>query len=186
MMSDYDDVPVSHRRQWVTAASGDSSTVARALILCGASLTAVSLQVVCGGLLDIGGVRPDLLLAVVVAAGLLGGWRYGVIAGLVTGWCVWALSPEQGGGWFAWYGMIGWCAGIVSHPFSRDSLWWHAVLVFAAAIMVGSVVCINAAISSGVVVVGGAVSRWLLLSSLYSAVVAVPVFALLRRAWSWW
>ena len=97
------------------------------------AMAAVVLQAACGGWLEVRGARPDVVLAVVVGAGLLAGWRMGMMVGAAAGWCVLALTPGHPWLWPVLYALAGGLTGLVSHPFSRESPWWRALLVLAAA-----------------------------------------------------
>ena len=173
----------SHARRWVTAAGGDTSAAARAALIIGASVAAVALQVACGHLLDVAGARPDLLLAVTVAMGWLGGWRGGSVSGAVVGWCAWAFLPSDGWWWLPGYALLGAATGIISHPLSRDHPWWYALFVFAAAVLVGGALCLRAAMADDAAITAGTTWSWLLVSSVYATVAALPVFALLQWLW---
>ena len=146
-------------------------------MLVGGAVVAVVLQAACGGWLEVRGARPDLVLALVVGAGLLAGWRLGLITGAAAGWCALALTPGHSWYWVPLYAGAGGLTGLVSHPLSRESPWWHALLVLAAAV----------AVNAAAVAVDGsspASAAWLWPSCLYSGVIAPPVFVIMQRVWT--
>ena len=149
------------------------------------AMAIVCLQAACGGWLELHGARPDLVLAMAVGAGLMGGWRTGLAAGLAAGWCVLALTPEHPWCWPVLYAGAGGLTGLVSHPFYRENLWWHVLLVTVAAAVLGAVVCAMGAPEGRLVPTWREWRGWLLPSSLYSGAVAPLVFMSMKRVWAW-
>ena len=80
---------------------------AQTVALIAGALAVVVLQAACGGWLEVCGARPDLVLALVVGAGLLAGWRLGLIAGAAAGWCALALTPGHPWHWLPLYAGAG-------------------------------------------------------------------------------
>lgn len=143
----------------------------------------VCLQAVCGGWLEVRGARPDLVAALVVGAGLLAGWQAGAVAGLAAGWCALALTPGHSWYWPALYAGAGGVTGLISHPFSRGSWQWHVLLVMLACAALGAVVCALGTPEGRVLPTWQEWRGWLLPSCLYSGAAALPVFAVVQRAW---
>lgn len=113
------------------------------------------LQACWGAWLAIGPARPDLPLIAVVGVGLLGGRGVGLLAGWLAGLGVDLAGSGPFGASSVWLGVCGGAAGQLALRVSGQSRWIWAALLAA---------------SSGVVLGGSIVSRWLA-----GATIALPV-----------
>lgn len=157
----------------------------RALVLPLLVVLAVVLQVTVLARLPLPGAAPDLVLAVVVAVGLLEGTRTGMLTGFACGLLSDLAGDAELGRLALVHVVVGYLAGLLQDDVGS----WRLLPAGVTAVLAAVAVLLYAA--AGVVLSDPRITGGLLLRSLastvpYSAVLATVVFplvgALLRRA----
>lgn len=103
--------------------------------MAGILLTAYLFQSVVSVYLAVGGVSPDLTLAVVVTLGLLFGWEIGLGGGVLAGLLTDLVASRYIGLHIMSMGMIGLVAGVVEEKVFKDNLLLAPTAGFAASLL---------------------------------------------------
>jgi rod shape-determining protein MreD len=83
--------------------------------------------------INFSGVHPDLIVGLVLSAGLIGGTEVGMVTGFVAGMAIDLVSPTPLGLSALVFSVFGFVAGTLSDRFGQG-VWWFRALV----VMVGS------------------------------------------------
>jgi len=134
--------------------------------------------------LRIGGVAPDLLLVVAIASGLVAGETRGAIGGFAAGLAIDLLTWGRPFGLAVLvYTVVGWACGRFRASTAYDTRASAVVVAAATAVLAVTAYVAGAALlgsgdvlSGGFVVVAGVLAGW-------SALLVLPVAAVLRWAW---
>lgn len=126
--------------------------------------------------LSIGGITPDLLLAVVITYGLLFGWEVGMGAGVIGGLLVDLIAGRFIGLHVLSYGLVGLLGGLVEGRVFKDNILLAPVGGLAGSILNQAVVVFCFWLYGLEVAPLGAVRSTLLPAALYDMVLAVLVY----------
>lgn len=150
------------------------------LLITGAFLAAVLIQIVCGDLIPVCGVQPDFVLIAVVFFCLRAGWQKGIMLGMIAGFIMDMFSVGRVGLFTVSFGACGFFLGLFTRKLYFENPLTQSLIVFLFTF-------INASIYAVLSVTFNGVSLWNIFArktmplSLYNFVVSLLIFILLRR-----
>lgn len=144
-------------------------------------LTFLILQVSILPLIELRGIRPDLLLIAIVFFSLQLGPTHGLGLGIVTGFLKDCLGNGIFGGYAFCFGLLGLIVGYNGKVLYRESPYTQVVVTFLTSCLAFFLYHSLAKLYQAMPPMKDSL-RWVILpASMYTAVVSLPVFFLLQR-----
>lgn len=146
-------------------------------------LSFLILQVSILPLVEVRGIRPDLLLIAIVFFSLRLGPTRGLVLGLITGFLKDCLGNGLFGGYAFCFALLGLIVGYNGKVLYRESPYTQVVVTFLASCLAYFLYYLLVKLYQAMPPMTDSF-RWVILpASIYTAVVCLPVFFLLQKIW---